>query len=286
MARIASLQVYALRGPKIPRPHWTAFFPVPPGNEILVRLRTHQGLEGFGLASSYTAIEPLVKPWQSGLAELIVGEDALAPERLYQKMFRLTANKVASEKGWSREAMIRLSAAVDLACWDIVGKAANLPLYKLFGGFRDEELRDDLQMMVDQGHKGFKVKIGGLSLKEDMERLRVIREVIGEEKDLMVDVNRAWDFKTACEGVKLLEAFKPRWLEEPVAWEDDRRAVEMLPKDSKDLQDPRLGGNVFGYSYGGYGDQLDDSWGSGGPPTQDERSAASGWMLCRGCSEL
>eukprot|EP00435_Cladocopium_sp_Y103_P025081 s2039_g6.t1 len=136
----------------------------------------------------------------------ILGEDALAPERLYQKMFKLTANKVASEKGWSREAMIRLSAAVDLACWDIVGKAANLPLYKLFG--KDEqELRDDLQMMVDQGHTGFK----------DMERLRVIREVIGEKKDLMVDVNRAWDFKTACEGVKLLEAFQPRWLEEPEA---------------------------------------------------------------------
>jgi len=245
MARIASLQVYALRGPKIARPHWTAFFPVPPGNEILVRLRTQQGLEGFGLASSYSAIEPLVKPWQSGLSELILGEDALAPERLYQKMFRLTANKVASEKGWSREAMIRLSAAVDLACWDIVGKAANLPLYKLFGGFRDEvpcyatcgyyhegkdeqELRDDLQMMVDQGHTGFKVKIGGLSLKDDMERLRVIREVIGERKDLMVDVNRAWDFKTACEGVKLLEAFNPRWLEEPVAWEDDRRLLKLL----------------------------------------------------------
>lgn len=70
---------------------------------------------------------------------------------------------------------------------------------KVHGGPQPwQELRDDLQMMVDQGHKGFKVKIGGLSLKEDMERLRVIREVIGEEKDLMVDVNRAWDFKTAC----------------------------------------------------------------------------------------
>ena len=92
------------------------------------------------------AIDPLVKPWKNGLADLIVGEDALAPERLYHKLFRLTANKapqlycknvacsarwtctgqVASEKGWSREAMIRLSAAVDLACWDIVGKAWQL----------------------------------------------------------------------------------------------------------------------------------------------------------------
>ena len=91
------------------------------------------------------AIDPLVKPWKNGLADLIVGEDALAPERLYHKLFRLTANKapqlsrkvafcarrtctgqVASEKGWSREAMIRLSAAVDLACWDIVGKAWRL----------------------------------------------------------------------------------------------------------------------------------------------------------------
>lgn len=262
--RIASLQVFALRGPKLPRPHWTAFFPVPPGNEVLVRLRTQEGLEGFGLASSYTAIDPLVKPWKNGLADLIVGEDALAPERLYHKLFRLTANKVASEKGWSREAMIRLSAAVDLACWDIVGKAAGLPLYRLFGGFKDEvdcyatcgyyregkderELRDDLQMMVDQGHTGFKVKIGGLPLREDMERLRVIREVIGYDKDLMVDVNRAWDFKTACEGMKLLEAFKPRWLEEPVAWEDDRRLLGLL---SRRTNIPLSGGESEFTSYG------------------------------------
>ncbi|CAK9084021.1 Arabinonate dehydratase [Durusdinium trenchii] len=329
MARIASLQVFALRGPKIARPHWTAFFPVPPGNEILVRLRTTEGLEGFGLASSYTAIEPLVKPWQNGFAELILGEDALAPERIYQKIFKHTANKLASERGWSREAMIRLSAAVDLACWDIVGKAANLPLYKLFGGFKDEvacyatcgyyregkdeqELRDDLQMMVEQGHKGFKVKIGGLSLSEDMERLRVIREVIGDAADLMVDVNRAWDFRTACEGVKLLEAFRPRWLEEPVAWEepvmgkkhrDDRRLLKLLAQRTSI---PLSGGESEFTSYGcrallevvgqpvygsgqpvyGNPDMIGSSlyggnygWGDSRPPTADERGAGTGWML-------
>lgn len=244
-SRIASLEVFALCGPKLPRPHWTALFPVPPGNEILVRLKTKDGIQGFGLASSYSAIDPLVKPWKTGLADLVIGEDALAPERLYQKMFGLASSKVASEKGWTREAMIRLSAAIDLACWDIVGKAANLPLYKLFGGFKDEvecyatcgyyregkdeqELRDDLQMMVEQGHTGFKVKVGGLPLKDDMERLRVIREVIGDDAHLMVDVNRAWDYRTALEAAKLLPAFRPRWLEEPVSWEDDRRLLKLL----------------------------------------------------------
>ena len=71
--RIAKLEVFALRGPKIARPHWTSHFPVPTGNEILVKLHTDEGISGFGLATSYTDIEPLVRPWRSGLADLIVG---------------------------------------------------------------------------------------------------------------------------------------------------------------------------------------------------------------------
>ena len=61
-----------------------------------------------------------------------------------------------------------------------------------------------------------KGKVGGLSLAEDVKRMEVVREVIGPERDLMIDVNRAWDLQTAIEGARLLEPLNPRWLEEPV----------------------------------------------------------------------
>ncbi len=126
--------------------------------------------------------------FRSGIGELIIGSDPLAPERLYQKLFALTSQRLAHEKGWSREALVRISAAVDIAAWDIVGKVAGLPLYRLFGGYRNEvpcyvtcayyregkdlaELRDEIEMLKVQGHTGFKAKAGGAGLAEDIERL-------------------------------------------------------------------------------------------------------------------
>ena len=84
--RITAVEVWALRGPQIERPHWTAFFPVPTGNELLVRLHTNDPtLEpGIGLATSYTDLAPLLKPFQQtryNLAEQhILGRDPLRPE--------------------------------------------------------------------------------------------------------------------------------------------------------------------------------------------------------------
>jgi D-galactarolactone cycloisomerase len=243
--KITSLQAYILRAPDEGRPHWVSHFIVPKANEILVRLQTDAGVEGIGIATSYTPIEAAIHAFRTGIAELIVGADPLAPETLYQKLFALTWQRLASEKKWSREALVRISAAVDIAAWDIMGKVAGLPLYRLFGGYRNtvpcyvtcayyregktlSELRDEMQMLKSQGHTGFKAKAGGLPLGEDMERLELVREVIGPDKDLMVDVNRAWDLPTAIEGARLLEPLKPRWLEEPVRWADDRRELKLL----------------------------------------------------------
>jgi L-alanine-DL-glutamate epimerase-like enolase superfamily enzyme len=248
--KITRLDVYILRAPDTGRPHWVSHFIVPRANEILVRMQTDEGIEGIGIATSYTPIEAAIKAFKSGIAELVIGGDPLAPERVYQKLFALTSQRIASEKGWSREAIVRISAAVDIACWDIVGKAAGLPLYRLFGGYRSEvpcyvtcayyrdgkdmaELRDEMQMLKAQGHTGFKGKVGGASLKEDIERMALVREVIGPEKDLMIDVNRGWDLATAIEGARLLEPLRPRWLEEPVPWADDRRELKLLARQTR-----------------------------------------------------
>lgn len=244
-AKIAKLDVFLLRGPDIDRPHWVSHFIVPTANEVLVRLTTEDGVEGFGLATSYTSAQPIVDIFNGGIDELIIGANPLAPERLYKELFALTSSRYATERGWGREALVRISSAVDVACWDIIGKMANLPLYQLFGGFRDEvpcyvtcayyrdgkdlvELREEMEKLKAEGHLGFKAKVGGLSLKEDIERLEVIREVIGFDAELMVDVNRAWDLTTATQALSLLEPLKPRWLEEPLRWEDDRRQLKLL----------------------------------------------------------
>jgi D-galactarolactone cycloisomerase len=248
--KITSLQVYVLRAPDTGRPHWVSHFIVPKANEILVRMKTDAGVEGIGIATSYTPIQAAIQAFRSGLGELVIGADPLAPEQLYQRLFALTWQRLAHEKGWSREALVRISAAVDIAAWDIVGKVAGLPLYRLFGGYRSEvpcyvtcayyrdgkdlaELRDEMAMLKAQGHTGFKAKAGGVPLAEDIERLAVVREVIGTDKDLMIDVNRGWDLATAIEGARLLEPLRPRWLEEPVRWADDRRELRLLAQQTR-----------------------------------------------------
>ena len=243
--KITDIRAYVLSDPNNGKAHWVSHFRVPHANELLVILETDEGIEGFGLTTSYTKIDPLVDALTSGLSDFIIGADPLSPEQIYNNIFSTTWKRISFERGWSREAIVRLSAAIDIACWDIIGKKARLPLYKLMGGWRHEvpyyvtcayyqdgkdlgALRDEMEWLKSQGHTRFKAKIGGLSLGEDIQRLETIRDVIGFEADLMVDVNRAWDLKTAIEAVELLLPLKPLWLEEPLRWTDDRYETTLL----------------------------------------------------------
>jgi len=243
--KITRVEAWILRAPDDERPHWVSHFVVPKASEILVRLHTDEGLDGIGIATSYTPIEAAIHAWNTGIHELIEGQDPLAPERLHRDLFSRTWSRLASEKRWTREAVIRIAAAVDIACWDLMGKTANLPLYRLFGGYTDRvpcyvtcayyrdgkdlaELRDEMQMLKGQGHRGFKAKVGGVPLAEDMRRLELVREVIGDDADMMVDANRAWSLDEAIDAAQAMLPLAPRWLEEPVRWHDDRRMLSLL----------------------------------------------------------
>ncbi len=243
--KITDVEIYILRAPEPARAHWVSHFVVPTANDLLVRLRTEDGLQGFGLGSSNTSVEASAMLFSQGLTDELIGEDALAPERIYQKVFALTHSREAFERGYTKDALVLAGAALDIALWDLMGQAAGVPLYRLFGGMRNavpcyvtcayyrdgkthQELRDEMQMLKGQGHRAFKAKVGGLSLKEDLERLAIIREEIGDDAELMIDVNRGWTLETALEAAREMVPLKPRWLEEPVRWMDDARELRLL----------------------------------------------------------
>ncbi len=244
--KIDAIEVHILGGPaEESRPHWVSHYPVPAANELLVVLRADNGLAGFGLGSSNGPLDSTAALFADGLAEMIVGSDARAPERLYARLAALTWQRIAAENRWGKAQLGLAAAAVDIAMWDLLGKFSGQPLYRLFGGHRDAvpcyvtcayyrdgkdeaELREEMQMLKAQGHRAFKAKIGGLEVEADLARLRVIREVIGTDAELMVDVNGGWDLATATRAVKLLPEIDPRWLEEPVPWYDDRRLLKLL----------------------------------------------------------
>ena len=117
---IETLEIYALKGPEQKKPYWVSHFTVPNANELLVKLKTKSGIEGFGLATNYTDITPILRPFSNGLADFVIGMNPFQPEKIYNTIFNLTDTKIANEKKWSRDALIRISSAVDIACCDII----------------------------------------------------------------------------------------------------------------------------------------------------------------------
>ena len=83
---IETLEVYVLNNPDEVNPHWVSHFIVPTANELLIKIKTKDGNSGFGLATSYTDIKPIIKPFSNGLQDLIIGEDPFCPEK-YMKKF-------------------------------------------------------------------------------------------------------------------------------------------------------------------------------------------------------
>jgi D-arabinonate dehydratase len=220
---IQAVEATALRFP-LAKPIASALGAYTHVDATAVRLHTEDGLSGFGITAGLggaasAAIQPYI---ESELAPLAIGQDALAPEALWHRLWG--PNKPRMRAGLGVWAL----SAVDIACWDLVGKAAGLPVHRLLGGFRqdvpvygsggwhsltDDELIAECRAFVSQGITAYKYKIG---TPRDEERTALLRRELGEGFTLFADANQRFTVSEALETARMLADYDVAWIEEPV----------------------------------------------------------------------
>lgn len=203
---------------------------------IITRVLTHQGLIGEVYTGDTDREQgDILAIIHQELAPALIGMDVFNTDGCWEAMKPATYD-ILRDRTLALQAM----ACVDSAIWDTVGRALEMPLYKLWGGFTNrlpciaiggyygqthDELAAEVAGYAGYGVIGMKFKIGGLTAEEDFERLKVAVEVGGPGFRLMVDANQGYDLSQAIRFVRLAQeaGIALEWFEEPVRWYNDRR---------------------------------------------------------------
>ncbi|RDJ21693.1 mandelate racemase/muconate lactonizing enzyme family protein [Bosea caraganae] len=222
---------------------WTAHEPFDKAQLILVEIRTDTGLVGIGEIS--TGPQSVVCDLLAKLAPVIKGMDPLAPNEIWQKLFSITVPRPGGIGGWDglppplprgqRPQFMAAMAGIDIALWDIRGKATNLPVFRLLGGTRTDVFTyavggfynesespfacaEELGEYVSRGFRAVKLKTGALSLADEVKRVRAVRETIGPDVLLMLDLNAPYDVEGCIRFAHAVAPYDIFWLEEPLHW--------------------------------------------------------------------
>lgn len=204
---------------------------------LIVKVSTNAGIVGYGeVDSNPMAVKgciegPFSHTATTGLKHLLIGEDPFHTEYLWHKMYR--GNIYSGRRGIGLHAM----SGIDLALWDIKGKALGLPVWKLLGGGFTKSLRpyasslfgetpeetgERARRFVGQGFTA--VKFGwdpmGQDAKTDVALVREARKGLGPDNDLMIDAGLVYDAKTAIQRARAFEQYDPYWFEEPLLPDD------------------------------------------------------------------
>jgi L-alanine-DL-glutamate epimerase-like enolase superfamily enzyme len=201
---------------------------------VLVRVTTDDGLTGLGAIGLGST--PMAEAVERLLAPLVLGRNPFDVELLWELMYRSLVN--VGRKGLILEAI----SGIDIALWDILGKATGQPVYNLLGGRTREKIRayasflyadhdlDRLGSMargyVDAGFTAVKMRFGygpqdgRPGMRKNVELVRTIRDAIGDDVDLMGDAYMGWTTQYAIEMIRMLEDFHLAWVEEPVLPDD------------------------------------------------------------------
>ena len=223
--KIASVETFDLRCNIEPSFGWSQGW-INQRATTLVKITTEDGLVGWGEGAAASLIDELLAP-------LVIGGNPMQRAGLWERMFHALYNANIFV-GLAGSAL----SAIDIALWDLAGKATGLPAHALLGGkvrnrvavyatglyYTEGEfpnrLLDEARSYVERGFTGIKTKVGGLTVEEDVRRVRALRETIGPDVRLMVDANEAYNATTAIRIGHKLADLDLMWFEEPVNAQD------------------------------------------------------------------
>jgi L-alanine-DL-glutamate epimerase-like enolase superfamily enzyme len=220
-------------------------FPIPPANRValgigtavkrdavVVKVTTSGGIVGWGEAHHGRAHTAVAKLIQTTLNQLVLNLEADNVVGIWDRMYRY---QLASH-GMGAGACLAMSG-IDMALWDIRGKAAGLPLYKLLGGSRKgipayaggvslgyqppQELIEEARKSLSQGYKAIKLRVGD-SVQRDIQRMRAVRKAFGDELTILTDANIGYQLDDVRRVMPAMDELGIGWLEEPFPAHDHR----------------------------------------------------------------
>lgn len=214
---------------------------------LVVKVHTDTGLVGLGEVTSQSYVckaiveAPRSAERRHGLAHILRGQNPLDVEGLWQRMYYHT------NRYGRRGAAIHAISGVDIALWDLRGKAVGRPVSELLGGTKRSAVRayasllfgasptetgDLARQALDLGLTAVKFGWGpfGRNAMADLAQAEAARKAIGDDRDLMIDAGQKWDVVTALERARLLTPLNPTWLEEPLSQDDMRGYGALCPQ--------------------------------------------------------
>ncbi len=222
--------------------------PYSEASEIVVELRTDQGAAGIGEIHG-RPMEKIAEILRDGFAPMLMGRNPLESEAIYQDLFQFTCSRQGARfqpgsgqphfGGGARSQIMAAIAGIDIALWDLKGKLLRQPVWRLLGGSRSsvpayasggyygpdgeaaiDDLVEEMGSYVAMGYSTVKMKVGGLSLDTDVQRVRAVRDCAGPAVTILLDANLAYDVPSAISAARAFEPYGIGWFEEPVHWYD------------------------------------------------------------------
>ena len=207
---------------------------------LTCEVEAEDGTIGIGNAAlAPTVVKKAIDDWY---APLVIGHDPFDYAYLWEKMYRRT-------HAWGRKGIgMTAISAIDIGIWDLMGQLTGKPVFKLLGGRTKEKIpvyysklyagpieamQKEAEEAMKHGYQGFKSRFGygpkdGMAgMRENLKRVEAVREVIGYDRDLMLEAYMGWNLDYTRRMLPRLEKYEPRWLEEPVIAEDVAGYVEL-----------------------------------------------------------